>query len=82
MSSEMNINRTNYESWFLDYFEGSLSAEQEAEIEGLKKIKAQPKKLIDEIAKREARIAAGRVTCPLLETTASDFMAHPLLIFR
>ncbi len=36
----------------------NLIAEQEAEIEGLKKIKAQPKKLIDEIAKREAGIAA------------------------
>ena len=28
----MNINRTNYESWFLDYFEGNLSAEQVAEM--------------------------------------------------
>jgi hypothetical protein len=32
MSSEMNINSTNYESWFLDYYEGSLSAEQVAEM--------------------------------------------------
>ncbi len=36
----------------------NLIAEQEAEIEALKKIKAQPKKLVDEIAKREAGIAA------------------------
>lgn len=36
----------------------ALIAEQEAEIEGLKKIKAQPKKLVAEIAKREAGIAA------------------------
>lgn len=36
----------------------NLIAEQEAEIEALKKIKAQPKKLVEEIAKREAGIAA------------------------
>lgn len=36
----------------------NMIAEQEAEIEALKKIKAQPKKLVEEIAKREAGIAA------------------------
>ena len=35
-----------------------LIASEEAVIEGLKKIKAQPKKLVAEIAKREAGIAA------------------------
>ena len=40
----MNINKTNYESFFLDYYEGSLSAMQVAELflflqqnEGLRK---------------------------------------------
>ncbi len=28
----MNINTTNYESWFLDYFEGNLSATRVAEL--------------------------------------------------
>lgn len=36
----------------------NMIAEQEAEIEALKKIKAQPKKLVEEIAKREAGIVA------------------------
>jgi hypothetical protein len=36
----------------------SLIAVQEAEIEALKKIKTQPKKLVAEIAKRQAGIEA------------------------
>ena len=28
----MNINKTNYESWFLDYFEGTLSTMKVAEL--------------------------------------------------
>ncbi len=32
MSSEMNINRQNYESWFLDYHEGTLTAAQAEEL--------------------------------------------------
>ena len=28
----MNINKSNYESWFLDYYEGNLSALQVAEL--------------------------------------------------
>jgi hypothetical protein len=32
MSSKMNINKNNYEVWFLDYFENQLSAEQVAEL--------------------------------------------------
>ena len=28
----MNITKTNYESWFLDYYEGNLSAIQVAEL--------------------------------------------------
>jgi hypothetical protein len=32
MSSKMNINKNNYEAWFLDYFENQLNAEQVAEL--------------------------------------------------